>query len=102
MELYLLPNSEGDRRKAGIIRNGRTRLNWRADAGFDGQHRDAPIGRIIFLDIVMPNGRTLANCEGDHIWQIGTAISKYACRELAQGQTPKARFPRPNSELSEE
>jgi hypothetical protein len=52
------------------------------------QHRDALIGKISFSDILMPNGETLVNCTGDYIWQVGTAMSEYACRVLATDRMP--------------
>lgn len=52
------------------------------------QHRDALMGKIRFSDILMPNGEALANCAGDYIWQVGTAMSEYACRVLATDQLP--------------
>lgn len=54
------------------------------------QHRDALAGKMRFSDILMPNGETLANCAEDYIWQVGTAMSGYGCRDLAKGQTPDA------------
>jgi hypothetical protein len=52
------------------------------------QHRDALIGKIRFSDIIMPNGEMLENCAGDYIWQVGTAMSEYACRVLATDHMP--------------
>lgn len=52
------------------------------------QHRDALVGKIRFLDVVMPNGEALANCAGDYIWQVGMAMSEYACREFVPAQAP--------------
>ena len=36
----------------------------------------------------MPNGQTPANCAEDYIWQVGTAMSEYACRVLATDHMP--------------
>jgi hypothetical protein len=55
--------------------------------GLMTQHRDALGGKMRFLDIVMPNGKTLANCTGDYVWQVGTAMQECAC-EPAQDRMP--------------
>jgi hypothetical protein len=52
------------------------------------QHRNALIGKIRFSDILMPNGKMLADCAGDYIWQVGTMMSEYACRVLATDHMP--------------
>jgi hypothetical protein len=55
--------------------------------GLMTQHRDALGGKMRFLDIVMPNGKTLANCREDYVWQVGTAMQEYTC-ESAQDRIP--------------
>jgi hypothetical protein len=52
------------------------------------QHREALVGKIRFSDILMPNGEILANCAGEYIWRVGTAMSDYACRVLATDHMP--------------
>jgi hypothetical protein len=52
------------------------------------QHRDALVGKITFSDILMPNGETLENCAEDYIWQVGIAMSEYACSVLATDHMP--------------
>lgn len=55
------------------------------------QHREVLVGNMRFSDILMPNGETLANCSEDYVWQVGRAMSEYACDDLAQSQMPEVR-----------
>jgi len=67
-----------------------TEITFTAEQMLDliAQHRNALTGKMRFSDIVMPNGERLENCARDYIWQVGAAMSEYACREFVADQTP--------------
>jgi hypothetical protein len=70
-------------------------LTSRQMIGLMTQHRDALGGKMRFLDIVMPNGKTLANCTGDYVWQVGIAMQEYACESSPGGAIGVKRQPKP-------
>jgi hypothetical protein len=42
------------------------------------QHRAADRGELLYLDIVMPNGKPLGDCTLDYLYRLGNAMMRYA------------------------
>ena len=52
------------------------------------QHRAALAGKMKFSEIIMPNGKRLANCPGDYVWLVGIAVSECGDFDPALVQLP--------------